>query len=281
MDIYNDDYNKLNNNFICMVNSENTFPIINYQMQGGVKRHMINGIMKSKYIMITTNQLQILDALLYDGGTKKYIDKKKKLRYSEHSGLFDLKKGSVDKIIISAKTNREDKDDNDILLPQSHVEQLKYEYIFHTHPATPYAGARAISGIIYEWPSISDLYHFIYHYNEGEVLGSIIVAPEGIYMIQANKDVKYIDYPANNFFKKMENIQTTIQNEAIQKYGIDYSNHRQKIYYETVIQDETYINKYKKMVKKYFNNNIIIKYKARQYNKQMGKWIIDKLYIKQ
>ena len=46
---------------------------------------------------------------------KKYIDKSSNLRFSEHFGLLDFNKTRLEKIIISAKTNREDKDDLDTL----------------------------------------------------------------------------------------------------------------------------------------------------------------------
>ena len=77
------------------------------------------------------------------GGSKKYLDSHGHLRFSEHSGLIDFTKTQVDKIIISGKTNREDDDDTYILLPQNMTDALDYEYIFHTHPPTPFPGARA------------------------------------------------------------------------------------------------------------------------------------------
>ena len=40
-----------------------------------------------------------------------------------------------------------------------------YQYLFHTHPPTPKPGGRAGEGIVYEFPSIGDILHFIDHFN--------------------------------------------------------------------------------------------------------------------
>ena len=54
------------------------------------------------------------------------------------------------------KLNREDED---ILLPIDLPDIKDYEYIFHTHSPTPFPGSRAVDGVLYEFPSISDIYH--------------------------------------------------------------------------------------------------------------------------
>ena len=51
-----------------------------------------------RYIKITQNQLQIFDALLYDGGVKKYLDSNNNLRYSEHAGIFDFDKIKLEEL---------------------------------------------------------------------------------------------------------------------------------------------------------------------------------------
>ena len=297
---FNIDYKKdFNNLFICKIYDDNYYGykykyklcknIIDNQLGGMIeekKRFIVKFNAKkvikskSKYIKISQNQLQILDALLNDGSQKKYLDSDKKFRYSEHSGLFDFDNSKLERIVVSGKTTREDRDDSDILLPHNMSDAIDYEYMFHTHPPTPYSGARAIGGILYEFPSISDLYHFAYHYNEGHIQGSMIIAPEGIYIIKMKENIKYIDYPSNKIANKMEKINYTIQEKSILKYGTDFSNHRQKIFYDSVAQDKTYIKMYNKMVKKFFNPNMIIFYKPREYDRKINKWIIKNLYIK-
>ena len=118
----------------------------------------------------------ILDALLYHGSDKKLYQYKNKFYYSEHFGLFDFNKDKLESIVIDANTNRIDEGDDSILMPTSNRKDLKdFEYIFHTHPPEQNKpGGRAIDGILYEFPSISDLYHFIYYHNYGNINGSIV-----------------------------------------------------------------------------------------------------------
>lgn len=67
---------------------------------------------------------------------------------------------------------------------------LKQKYIFHTHPTTPYIGSRFKNGIIYEFPSIMDINHFIEHHNRGELQISMVITPEGLYIIRKNHLIK-------------------------------------------------------------------------------------------
>lgn len=234
----------------------------------------------ARYIKFTQNQLQILDDLMNSGGDKKYIDSHNKLRFSEHSGLMDFDKTQLERIIVSGKTNREDSDDTEILLPQNMEDALDYEYIFHTHPPTPYPGARVSQGVLYEFPSISDLYHFAYHYNEGNVQGSFIMAPEGAYIIRMKSNVKYIDFPSAKKEEKMADIQFKIQDKAIAKYGKDFAHHRQDIFFKEVAQDTTYIEYFNKLVREYFHPEMQVLYKPREFDKKTGKWIIKNLSLK-
>ena len=295
MDFYMDRRNKLSDVFKCNIatNSINSLLKKKYYLSldggydGSRKRYKVNlkgsTIMKytKRYIKFSQNQLQILDALLNDGGYKKYIDSHNNLRFSEHSGLFDFDKTRLDRIVISGKTNREDEDDTDILLPQNMKEALDYEYIFHTHPPTPYPGARANVGILYEFPSISDLYHFSYHYNDGEVQGSMIIAPEGIYIIRMKTDVKKIKYPSEKISEKLEELNLKIQKMAIDKYGRDFNGDEgQSKFYNEIAQDKKYIKLFNRIVRKYFDPNMEIYYKPRKYDTKTKKWVIKNLYVK-
>jgi hypothetical protein len=122
---------------------------------------------KKRYLKLNRNQLLILDALLYDGSARKYIDSDNHLRYTEHMGVLDFKANKLQKIIISGETTREDEDDIDILLPKDLPNIYEYEFMFHTHPPTPKPGDRAKDGILYEFPSVNDIFHFIKYYNKG------------------------------------------------------------------------------------------------------------------
>ena len=139
------------------------------------------------YVKIVKNKLLILDALMVSGGKfKKYIDPydTNLKRYSEHAGFLDFDNGKLQKIVVSAQTERVDEGDSEIFLPIDMNEMMEYEYIFHTHPPTPKPGGRAEYGILYEYPSMGDIFHFIDHYNEGNVIGSLVIAAEGLYNIR-------------------------------------------------------------------------------------------------
>lgn len=223
------------------------------------------------------NQILILDSLLNFGNSKLYKDKSKKFRYSEHAGLLDFDNHGLEKILISAKTDRQDIDDPEILLPQNMPDALEYEFMFHTHPPTPFAGARAKGGVLYEFPSISDIFHFMEHYNIGETQGSMIIAPEGIYIIHSSTgDDKINIKDMNKIYKKMIEESFEIQHEAISKYGIDFENNKK--FYTDVINDFKYINDFNKLLKKYLDDQVYVEYIPRKKD-ESNNYTIDKLII--
>ena len=236
---------------------------------------------KKKYIKVKRNQLLLLDALLNDGGySKKYLDRSKNVRFSEHSGHLGLNESSIDRIIVSAKTTREDADDKEILLPHNLSDTYEYEYFFHTHPPTPYPGARAKDGIVYEFPSISDIFHFIDHFNMGKTVGSIVVAPEGYYIIYPrNFSMKKIRYDAeieDEIFKKMEEENNFIQEKALLKYGDTFD---EEFYYSKVATDDDFLKMFNSMVNKYLDDQLKIIIKHRSKDKMTNKWILKNLYL--
>ena len=236
---------------------------------------------KKKYIKVKRNQLLLLDALLNDGGySKKYLDRSKNVRFSEHSGHLGLNESSIDRIIVSAKTTREDADDKEILLPHNLSDTYEYEYFFHTHPPTPYPGARAKDGIVYEFPSISDIFHFIDHFNMGKTVGSIVVAPEGYYIIYPRnfsmKKIKYDTEIEDEIFKKMEEENNFIQEKALLKYGDTFD---EEFYYSKVATDDDFLKMFNSMVNKYLDDQLKIIIKHRSKDTMTGKWILKNLYL--
>lgn len=233
-----------------------------------------------KYIKIKQNQLLILDALLNDGGfKKKYIDKSEKTRYSEHSGQLGTQNSSIDRIIVSAKTAREDKDDTEILLPLDLYDTYDYEYFFHTHPPTPRPGGRAIEGILYEFPSVSDIFHFIDHHNSGKTIGSIVVTAEGYYIIfptHINQKIKYDLELEDKIIDALESVSDIIQEKALQKYGATFST---DYFYETIAKDTTFLKMYNKALGKYLGKQIKIVIKHRIKDIITEKWIIKQLNL--
>lgn len=210
------------------------------------------------------------------GVSKKYEDSKKGLRYSEHIGMLDFNNSGLERVIVSTRPSLEARDDPEILLPDNPPDAVDYEYIFHTHPPTPFPGARVNEGILFEFPSIDDLFHFSYHFNKGNTQGSIIIAPEGLYMINAN--VKTINIPDYNaIYKKMRDDILDIQLKAIAKYGDSFEN-KSNVFYGKVAQDTGYVAKYNAIMKRYWGNQLKVMYKPRKKDIN-GNWYIPSIYL--
>jgi hypothetical protein len=229
-----------------------------------------------KYIKINKNQLLILDALLEHGGyTKKYSDSENTsiYRYSEHSGLFNLNRLQLQKIVVLANTDRVDLGDDEIYMPQNVNDMNKYEYMYHTHPPTPKAGGRAELGIVYELPSIGDVLHFIEHFNEGKISGSIVISSEGLYNIRKLDFTKNkFDIDEDNLYREFIEESRKIQKKCINKYGYEFT----KIeFYSKIAQDTNLINSINEVTNKY---NINIDYIPRIKDKN-NNWILDTIYL--
>ena len=228
-----------------------------------------------QYLKLTRNHLLIMDALLQHGSyTKRYNDNNKDFRYSEHMGLLDFNNDGLDKIIVSSKTTRVDEHDDEIYQPDNIIEAYDYEYFFHTHPSTPKPGGRVNDGILYEFPSTNDIFHFIEHYNKGKTQGSIVLTAEGLYIIRKKiVDNKKISLKNEN---KMEMELTKYfddnQNKAIKKYGKKFTT---TFFYSKIAQNISYIKDINKKIKKF---GIFIEYIPRIRDKK-GRWIIDTVYL--
>lgn len=230
---------------------------------------------KHKYIKITENQMMILDALLTSGGyDKKYIDIKNKLRYSEHSGLLDFNNSGLDRIIVSSKSRRTDRTDPTIFLPENMIDAVDYEYMFHTHPPTPKPGGRATEGILYEFPSVSDIFHFIDHYNEGMIQGSIVITAEGVYIIRSYKipfDQMIMILNPDKVFDNLVNKYMEIEHKAISKYGTKFTT---EYFYSKIAQNKKFIKEFNDIIHKY---NVEISYYPRTKKKKI--WKLPSIYL--
>jgi hypothetical protein len=267
-------YNNNNNNNINKNNKKNknnNFDVL--EIDG--ESYMQDNI---KYLKVHKNQILIMDALMIHGGyNKKYFNMHQPefFRFSEHAGILDFDDLGLDKIIISAKTSRVDKSDNEIYFPKNMKEALDYEYIFHTHPPTPKPGSRAKNGILYEFPSISDILHFIDHYNLGETQGSIVIAPEGLYNIrkfsQNNKNNINLD-DEDIMIQKLSKVFNKAQYNSIQKYGSKFTLDK---FYKEIVQDFTAIDSANNILHEY---DIHIDYFPR-IKDSLGNWFIDTIYL--
>ena len=245
--------------------------------------------------LLTTNGTNILDGLYEIGSNQIYIENNKNLsnskksRFSEHSGFIYFEKNKISNITVNSN-GRVEQSDPLIFMPTNNLESLKVDYLYHTHPKTPYIGSRIKSGIIYEFPSISDIIHFVEHHNNGKLLGSIIIAPEGIYIIRKNnfnRNPIHVDYDI--MIGDLEEIFLECYNDSYLEYStINYNDLKtnkeiklpDSFFYKEVSVNYEYIYKINKILQKY---DIFIDYYARVlfdkpkiYTK---KWIFDNIYV--
>lgn len=228
-----------------------------------------------EYVKLKRNQIMIIDALMIHGGyAQKYYDKNEDTyRHSEHQGLLDFNKDGLEKVIVSANTTRVDKNDASIFLPINMKDAPDYEIVFHTHPATPKPGGRVNIGILYEFPSLGDIYHFMDHYNFGATQSSLVITPEGLYNIRKlRNDSKKIKIDENKLKKEYLGTLRKAQENSIKKYGTKFSTNK---FYSVIANDTTYIKELNNVLNKY---GLHIDFFPRIKDRK-GQWIIDTVYI--
>jgi hypothetical protein len=227
-------------------------------------------------IMLNRNQLLIIDALMINGSKPVYPSNDKYI-YSEHSGAIKISNYTVTQIIISAQTNRISPGDSNIYLPVHMPNDMEFEYIFHTHPNNSFPGARIKDGILYEFPSANDIYNFMNHYNGGNTLGSLIVAPEGMYLIRpyAYGKVKY--RISKRAHKSLAKYISDLEIKAIRALknlleGLTY-----EVFYNIVAMNFDAINSLNGHLK---SSNIYIEYYPRTWNHDIKSWVLNPIYLK-
>lgn len=176
------------------------------------------------YVVFSYNKLLIIDALVHQGsqprystieGTEDSENKNERYIYSEHSGVLTINQCTIDSIIVSTETNRVDKSDANIYLPIN-IELLAYhEFLFHTHPNTSTYGGRIHEGIVYEFPSANDILNYAKYHDEGIAQASIIVAPEGMYIIKPITYTKHSYKLPSNLFDTLQQLIVKIERTAL------------------------------------------------------------------
>lgn len=227
-----------------------------------------------QYIKIFRNQLLILNALMEHGGhRKKYVNKKDNIfRNSEHLGSFDIINNKLERIIISTQTDQVEEEDAEIFFPRPVSYLSKYEYMFHTHP---YTEGRREKGIIYDMPSIGDIFHFISLQNKGVIMGSLVIAPEGLYNLrnysQPSQRITIKDY--NNFSRQYNQHFKNINVTASSIFGADISD---EFFNNTIAQKTSiYLDEINRFLHDY---QLHIDFFHRVKDK-LGNWIIDDIYL--
>ena len=283
---------KIYDYYLHMLNSHNMINSIFYKKICTINHTNIFNI---EWCSMSTNELNIIDGLYEMGSNQIYIEKNKNIsesnisRFSEHSGFIYFEKNKISKITVTTGS-RVEKSDPIIFMPTNCLEALKVNYIFHTHPKTPYIGSRIKNGIVYEFPSISDIIHFIEHHNGGKLLGSIVIAPEGIYIIRKNYfDRKTIQVDYDIMINELEEIFNECYNDSYSKYStINYDelkfNDEIKLpddfFYEQISINYEYINRINQVLEKF---DLYIDYYARilfdKPNIYTKKWIFNDIYV--
>jgi hypothetical protein len=226
---------------------------------------------KAKVFIVDKNDLFVLDALMHDGSQQKYSKSNKNLKYSEHGGLLDFDKDGLERIIITTRKEF-DRKDPEIYFPVVTDDVEDFEFMYHTHPPTPVPGARAKSGIVYEIPSLPDIETFIQTYQEGKTQGSIIVAPEGFYIIRSLvNNLHPKKYKLEEMYHKM----LYVNYKCAEKYSFHIS---PEVFYKSIITNTKIPKKIKELIEQYTNKEITIDYIKRKKDIS-GNWTIKKLYL--
>jgi hypothetical protein len=237
------------------------------------------------FCFLHSNNINIIDGLYEEGSYNIFINKNKnlfnsnKLIFSEHSGFIIFNNNVVDKVIV-LNDHRVDKEDPDIFLPKNNIEALSVHYIFHTHPKTPELGSRFKHKLLYEFPSINDIYHFIDHHNRGILYGSLVITPEGIYNIRKNNiNNKKIIIDEDVFDNYVEDIYRECNKDSCDKY--DNMKINEKNFYKYIATNLEFIYKINKVLEKFdISIDFISRVKSKKINNDYkSKWIIPDFYL--
>jgi hypothetical protein len=225
-------------------------------------------------VVITQEQSTVLDSLLHHGSKRGSYERDCKPKIAEHSGFLDFNIKSLEAIHIDTNEKEMREGDTGILMPQNNPNAFDYEFLFHTHPIDGKLGNRAKrDGILYEMPSIPDIFHFIIHHNDGQTQGSIVNAPEGLYVITEIEYGTSILNIGEESKKKLTKLMFKIQDDAIEKYGTDFTKNH---FYSVIAQDTSFIKRFNKLLNK---SKINIDYFPRVKNK-FGKWVLPVIKLR-
>ena len=227
------------------------------------------------YVSLHYNKLLIIDALMHQGSSKRYATSDtNRYVYSEHSGAIQVRDRAIHNIIIATDTDRIDSTDSDIYLPINSEVLANYPFIFHTHPNTDIYAGRFSEGIAYEFPSANDLLNFIKYHNEGLAQGSLIVAPEGIYVI---RPLKYEPSIAINLtlFYSLRRFILKLEKAAVHKYRhLASTLSEPNVFHKNIGADTSFIYKYNRFIEP---ANLWVEYYPRVWRN--GEWTLRQISL--
>ncbi|MEM3061978.1 MAG: hypothetical protein QW303_00330 [Nitrososphaerota archaeon] len=225
-----------------------------------------------RYIPLHHNKLMILDALMKQGSHPRY-EYNLRYVYSEHYGVLTIKDFAIDNIIVSTDGRIDSRDDN-IILPTNNNLMKEHEYLFHTHPNSSTIAGRMDEGVIYEFPSANDIRNFVKHHYDGRVQASLIISPEGIYVI---RPIIFGFRPkiSSDFFHSLEKFILKLEKLAIKKFDsfrplINDPN----FFHPKVGQNFRYIELYNRYI---HSANLFVEYYPRK--KKNGEWCLDSINL--
>jgi hypothetical protein len=276
----------------------NKFKFTSYQYHQFIYHSKINPILYENlcklnidninysFSLLHSNNINIIDGIYEEGSYNIFINKNKnlfntdKFNFSEHSGFIIFNADIVDKVVV-LNSYRTDKEDPTIFLPRNNIEALSVHYIFHTHPKTPELFSRFINdNILYEFPSLNDIYHFIDHHNRGILNGSLVITPEGIYNIRKkNFNEKKIIIDEDIFDNLMNDVFLDCYKKSYDKYyKIKFNENN---FYKHIATNLEFLKKINSVLEKF---DITIDYICRVKSKKINndyktKWIIPNFYL--
>jgi len=276
----------------------NKFKFTSYQYHQFIYHSKINPILYENlcklnidninysFSLLHSNNINIIDGIYEEGSYNIFINKNKnlfntdKFNFSEHSGFIIFNADIVDKVVV-LNNYRTDKEDPTIFLPKNNIEALSVHYIFHTHPKTPELFSRFINdNILYEFPSLNDIYHFIDHHNRGILNGSLVITPEGIYNIRKKTfNEKKIIIDEDIFDNLMNDVFLDCYKKSYDKYyKIKFNENN---FYKHIATNLEFLKNINSVLEKF---DITIDYICRVKSKKINndyksKWIIPNFYL--
>ena len=217
-----------------------------------------------KYIHFPHNHLTIIDALFDKGSNPIYLskqDNKLKFIYSEFSGAINIDhdRNKIAEILI-ATNKRISSSDKNIFLPKNNDKNYEYEFFFHTHPNTIYPANRINHGILYEFPSVNDLFNYTYFRKNGKMQASIVFAQEGIYNIRPI-DFENDSVIDNSAVTILTNFLVILERLAIKKYSeLENIINNVDVFNKYISNDRNFIDLYNYYIKQY---NLFIEFYPR------------------
>jgi len=231
-------------------------------------------ISQFRYVPLHHNKLLILDALLNQGSFPRYQNGAKFI-FSEHSGGLTVKNSNIDNIIVFTDTNRTDLTDDTIFLPNNSDKLVGYDFLFHTHPNTIKYAGRINEGILYEFPSANDIFNFVKYRTEGQAQASLILSPEGTYVIRPVVAARKIHQFDTDLFYYLKKFIIKLEKSAIRHNNRILSKLQDPdIFHKHISTNYRYINLYNRLIRP---ANLFIEYYPRE--KKNGEWVLKQIHL--